>query len=249
MRLRGGLTALLLLVAAPAMAVTCSDERYEGNRFTVCKVSPGEEELRLYRADEAGAPYGTFANLERAVQAEGKQLRFATNGGMYHDDRAPVGHYIEEGEEEMRVIANEGPGNFGLLPNGVFWIDAEGAPHVTESLAFEALAAEARFATQSGPMLVIEGELHPAFNEDGPSRKRRNGVGVSEDGQILYFAISDVPVNFHSFATLFRDELDTPNALFLDGYVSKLYAPDLGRNEAGLDMGPIVGVTRPSDTD
>ena len=98
-------------------------------------------------------------------------------------------------------------------------------------------------------MLVIEGELHPAFNEDGPSRKRRNGVGVSEDGQILYFAISDVPVNFHSFATLFRDELDTPNALFLDGYVSKLYAPDLGRNEAGLDMGPIVGVTRPSDTD
>ena len=171
------------------------------------------------------------------------------NAGMYHDDRRPVGLYVENGEQVASLVTREGPGNFGLLPNGVFWIDAESAPHVTESLAFEALAPEVRFATQSGPMLVIEGELHPAFNEDGPSRKRRNGVGVSEDGQTLYFAISDVPVNFHSFATLFRDELDTPNALFLDGYVSKLYAPHLGRNEAGLDMGPIVGVTRSSDTD
>ena len=128
-------------------------------------------------------------------------------------------------------------------------MDQDGTPHVTESLAFEAEAPDARFATQSGPMLVIDGALHPRFNADGPSRKRRNGVGVTADGATLYFAISDVPVNFHSFASLFRDKLNTPNALFLDGYVSKLYAPEIGRNETGLDMGPIVGVVRPSDTD
>ena len=65
----------------------------------------------------------------------------------------------------------------------------------------------------------------------------------------MYFAISDVPVNFHSFATLFRDELGAPNALFLDGFISKLYAPGIGRNETGLDMGPIIGVARPTKND
>tara|TARA_R110000796_G_scaffold140327_2_gene256513 strand:- start:466 stop:1221 length:756 start_codon:yes stop_codon:yes gene_type:complete len=251
MRLLLTLFACTLLIHACARAETqspCAPVMHLGQPYTVCAFDAGEP-ARLWLNHPDGAPFGQFDRLAAHVSDEGRDLVFAMNAGMYHDDRRPVGLYIENGEQVASIVTREGPGNFGLLPNGVFWIDAEGAPHVTESLAFEALAAEARFATQSGPMLVIEGELHPAFNEDGPSRKRRNGVGVSEDGQILYFAISDVPVNFHSFATLFRDELDTPNALFLDGYVSKLYAPDLGRNEAGLDMGPIVGVTRPSDTD
>ncbi|MDD9742989.1 MULTISPECIES: phosphodiester glycosidase family protein [Marinovum] len=244
MRLRGGLTALLLLVAAPAMAVTCSDERYEGNRFTVCKVSPGEEELRLYRADEAGAPYGTFANLERAVQAEGKQLRFATNGGMYHDDRAPVGHYIEEGEEEMRVIANEGPGNFGLLPNGVLCL-RPGRADVIETRRYLDQAPDCRYATQSGPMLVIDGDLHPDFLPDGTSRFIRNGVGTSGDGKTAYFVISNNTVTFWEFASFFRDVLGVPQALFLDGNVSRLHAPDIGRSDLGFPMGPIVAVVVP----
>jgi uncharacterized protein YigE (DUF2233 family) len=91
-------------------------------------------------------------------------------------------------------------------------------------------------------MLVLDGALHPDFNEDGPSRKRRNGVGLSADGRQAYFAISDAPVKFHSFARLFRDHLGTPNALHLDGVVSRLYVPDLKRDESGLDMGPIVAV-------
>ncbi|WP_417525395.1 phosphodiester glycosidase family protein [Marinovum sp.] len=242
--LRGGLTALLLWLAAPAMAVTCSDERHEGNRFTVCKVKPGEEELRLYRADEAGAPYGTFANLERAVQAEGKQLRFATNGGMYHDDRAPVGHYIENGEEQMRVIANEGPGNFGLLPNGVLCL-REGRADVIETRKYLDETPECRYATQSGPMLVIDGALHPDFLPDGTSRYIRNGVGTSETGDTAYFVISNNTVTFWEFASFFRDVLGTPQALFLDGNVSRLHAPDIGRSDLGFPMGPIIAVVEP----
>ncbi len=244
MMLRGGLTALLLWLAAPAMAVTCSDERHEGNRFTVCKVKPGEEELRLYRADEAGAPYGTFANLERAVQAEGKQLRFATNGGMYHDDRAPVGHYIENGEEQMRVIANEGPGNFGLLPNGVLCL-REGRADVIETRKYLDETPECRYATQSGPMLVIDGALHPDFLPDGTSRYIRNGVGTSETGDTAYFVISNNTVTFWEFASFFRDVLGTPQALFLDGNVSRLHAPDIGRSDLGFPMGPIIAVVEP----
>ena len=93
-------------------------------------------------------------------------------------------------------------------------------------------------------MLVIGGTLHPAFNPDGTSRKRRNGVGLSADGKTLWFAISDAPVNFDTFARLFRDRLGTPDALYLDGVVSRLYAPSLGRDDGGLDMGPIVAIVR-----
>lgn len=245
MRLGAPLTALLLLAAGEAAAVTCTDERHAGNRYTVCKVLPGEEELRLYRADAAGAPYGTFANLERAVQAEGKQLRFATNGGMYHDDRAPVGHYIEDGEEEMRVIANEGPGNFGLLPNGVLCL-RPGRADVIETRRYQAEAPDCQHATQSGPMLVIDGALHPDFLPDGTSRYIRNGVGTSGDGKTAYFVISNNTVTFWEFASFFRDVLEVPQALFLDGNVSRLHAPDLGRSDLGFPMGPIIAVVTPA---
>jgi uncharacterized protein YigE (DUF2233 family) len=167
------------------------------------------------------------------------------HAGIHREDRRPVGHYVEEGEAEMGLVTNAGPGNFGMLPNGVFWI-GEGEAGVTETLAYAERFEETppRFATQSGPMLVVGGALHPALNPDGTSLRRRNGVGLSADGGTVYFVISDAPVNFHSFARLFRDELGTPDALYLDGAVSKVYAPALERNEAGLDMGPIVGVVR-----
>lgn len=148
----------------------------------------------------------------------------------------------------MGLVKNAGPGNFGMLPNGVFWIDGRTAG-VTETLAYDALFPEdpPRFATQSGPMLVIDGVLHPDLNPDGTSLRRRNGVGISADGEEVFFVISETPVNFHTFARLFRDDLRTPNALYLDGAVSKVYVPSLERNESGLDMGPIVGVVRRPD--
>ncbi len=245
------LPVLLSLLAACARAETrqpCKQIVHLTQPYTVCTFAAGDD-IRLWHTHPDGAVFGQFDRLSEHVAASGGQLVFAMNGGMYHDDRRPVGLYIEDGDRRARLVTREGPGNFGMLPNGVFWIGQDGRPHVTESLAFADLAPEARFATQSGPMLVIDGSLHPKFNEDGPSRKRRNGVGVSQDGETVYFAISDVPVNFHSFATLFRDELGTPNALYFDGFVSRIYAPDVGRNESGLDMGPIVGVTLSREDD
>jgi uncharacterized protein YigE (DUF2233 family) len=68
---------------------------------------------------------------------------------------------------------------------------------------------------------------------------------VAADGT-AYFAISERPVTFHQFARLFRDRLKTPDALYLDGNVSRLYAPDLGRDDAGFAMGPMLGLVRDS---
>ncbi|MBV2360128.1 phosphodiester glycosidase family protein [Thalassococcus sp. CAU 1522] len=246
--MRAGLAIIAALAtfaaAQAAQAVTCETETLDTRRYTVCKVDVAAEELRLFLTDPSGAPFGDFDTLDRHLEGNGRALAFAMNAGMYHDDRAPVGHYREDGREIMRVIPNAGPGNFGLLPNGILCITRTRA-RVIETRAFLAERPDCRHATQSGPMLVIDGELHPRFLPDSTSRFIRNGVGTSADGRRAVFAISDGPVTFHEFARLFRDVLRLPNALFLDGNVSRLFAPELGRNDAGRRMGPIVAVTVP----
>ncbi|WP_394357100.1 phosphodiester glycosidase family protein [Tropicibacter oceani] len=234
----------LALLAQPAKAVTCESMSVEGSRYTICEVRPAQETLRLFLRGEGGQPYGNFSALETALGARGETLVFAMNAGMYHEDRSPVGQYIEDGQEEMRVIATPGPGNFGLLPNGLLCIQ-DGSAQVLETRAYLAQRPDCLHATQSGPMLVIDGELHPRFLPDSSSRYIRNGVGTSEDGQRAVFVISENSVTFHEFARLFRDVLKLPNALFLDGNVSRLHAQDLGRSDLGRPMGPIVAVTAP----
>jgi uncharacterized protein YigE (DUF2233 family) len=235
---------LLLPACREEAPQACAAIRFEDQGFTVCRFAADEPGLTLFHTHPDGAPYADFDRLAETVAAGGGDLVFAMNAGMYHEDRRPVGLYVENGTQRSRLVTNAGPGNFGMLPNGVFWVDKDGAAHVTETLAYEALAPEVRYATQSGPMLVIGGRLHPAFNPDGTSRKRRNGVGLSADGDTLWFAISDTPVNFDTFARLFRDQLGATDALYLDGTVSRLYAPVLNRDDGGADMGPIVAIVR-----
>ena len=139
------------------------------------------------------------------------------------------------------MIPNAGPGNFGLLPNGVFCI-RKGRADVFETFDYLDQAPNCQFATQSGPMLVIDGELHPRFLPDSTSLYVRNGVGTSADGTRTVFAISDDYVTFHEFGSLFRDVLETPNALFLDGNISRMYERASNRSDIGFSLGPIVGV-------
>lgn len=223
----------------------CRSVNYDGATFTVCEVS-GEADIRLFHSRTDGTLIGNFASLKTELEGQGERLLMAMNAGMYHEDRRPVGLYVQDGEETARLQPRPGPGNFGLVPNGVFYIDETG-PQVRETLAFQASGLDPEFATQSGPMLVIDGALHPKFRRESESRKRRNGVGVTEDGETVYFAISEGIVNFHHFARLFRDELGTPNALYLDGTISRLYVEEEGRSDFGLPMGPIVGVVSKDD--
>lgn len=238
------LLALAFLVApVAAEAAECRDTSFEGASYTLCEVTLGED-LRLFHSGPDGA-YGSFRNVDAALGAEGKALGFAMNAGMYHRDLAPVGLYVEEGVETSAIVTSDGPGNFGLLPNGVFCID-DGF-RVIESRTFKRDRPECRYATQSGPMLVIDGQLHPKLLPGSDSTYIRNGVGVSEDGKRAVFAISNDEVNFHSFARLFRDELGLFEALYFDGNISRLYAPALDRHDGGFPMGPIVGTVVPKD--
>lgn len=230
--------------AGAAGAVECRDISHDGNRYSICEVDAASEELQLFLKDESGAIYGHFGNIDAALKDQGKRLAFAMNAGMYHDDRRPVGHYVENGVEAQRLITSAGPGNFGLLPNGVFCI-RDGRADVIETKRFEREKPACRDATQSGPMLVIDDKLHPRFLPDSTSRYVRNGVGTSSDGQKVIFAISGRPVTFHEFGRLFRDALKLPQALYFDGNVSRLFAPSLNRSDAGFQLGPIVGVVAP----
>ena len=232
-------TSLLLLVAAPAAAVECGDMDHLGQSYTVCRVDAGSEDLALYHTDDRGAVIGGFDAL--AALHPDRQLVFAMNAGMYHEDRSPVGLFVKDGAQTAPLVTSDGPGNFGLLPNGVFCLSETGA-RIIESRSFAANAPQCRDATQSGPMLVIDGALHPKFLPDSASTHIRNGVGVAADGRTAYFAISNAAVNFHDFATLFRDVLQTPNALFFDGSVSRLFAPQIGRDDFGFQLGPMVAV-------
>ena len=235
------LAAVFLLAPVAAEAAECRDLTFEGASYTVCEVAL-DEDLRLFHSGPDGA-YGSFRKLDEALAAEGKALGFAMNAGMYHRDLAPVGLYVEDGVEVSAIVTSDGPGNFGLLPNGVFCIGD--SFRVIESRTFKRDQPACRYATQSGPMLVIDGQLHPKLLPGSDSTYIRNGVGVSDDGTRAVFAISNEAVNFHSFARLFRDELGLFEALYFDGNISRLYAPALARHDGGFPMGPIVGTVVP----
>lgn len=239
------LPALLvfLLAALPEGAMAaCSAKTFEGEGYTVCTFDLRKEKLALYNLDPSGVPYGSFSSLAGALAGEGKTLAFAMNAGMFDENLKPVGLYVEGGKQAKKLNRREGPGNFQMKPNGVFFIEGGRAGVLeTESYARAGLAPD--YATQSGPMLVIDGQLHPKFATNGTSLKRRNGVGVIDDYTVA-FAISEGAVNFAAFARLFRDGLNARNALFLDGSVSSLYAPELGRSDGFFPLGPIVAVVK-----
>lgn len=224
----------------PAATGPCANRSFESRYYLVC-MAPAKADLRLFFAGPDGEPFGAFSNVREALALSGERLVFAMNAGMYNPDFAPSGLYVERGVQRKAANQRPGAGNFHLKPNGVFWINQDGQSGVTETARYLAQRIQPAYATQSGPMLVIDGKLHPRIREDGTSRKIRNGVGACANGRTA-FVISNEPVTFHEFALLFRDALNCPDALYLDGSISAAYAPSLGRHDRWRPMGPIVGL-------
>lgn len=243
------LAALLFIAFGSAAKAECRSGSFEGADYIVCSFDLAKDDLRLFWKDASGAPYKTFDVLADALKGEGRTLSFAINAGMYGEDFSPTGLYLEAGKTLVPANTKTVPGtgaavpNFYKKPNGVFFI-GEGAGGVMETEAFIAAKPAVRFATQSGPMLVIDGQIHPVFIEGSTDLKPRDGVGLSSPTQV-HFAISEGSVNFYEFARLFRDRLGCQNALFLDGGSAPgIYAPELGRDDAPGHggYGPIIAV-------
>lgn len=238
----GVIVGALVALALPAAAAACERVQHDGQGYVLCEVEAAQEPaLRLWMDGSDGAPLRNFNNVRRMLD-EGEALGFAMNAGMFHPGFRPVGLLVIEGQELSPVVTGGSRDNFGMLPNGVFCTGGDRPFQVIESRSFAETRPDCRLATQSGPMLVIEGELHPRFLPDSTSRYIRNGVGVSPDGQTAWFAISDRPVTFHEFGRFFRDGLGVREALYFDGSISRLYAPSVGRADFGRSMGPIIGL-------
>ncbi|MEZ5960775.1 MAG: phosphodiester glycosidase family protein [Hyphomonadaceae bacterium] len=239
-----GLAAAVGLFILPRMEnrdAPCAVHEFENSRFIVCTYDARRQDMRLYSRAARGGYLRSFEALQREIGGDAHNVRFAMNAGMYNDAGAPIGLYIQDGDEQKSISLTDGPGNFHLKPNGVFWQGADGALHIDVSESYARALPSPRWATQSGPMLVIDGELHPQFAEDGASRFIRNGVGL-RDSNTAYFVISSGFVSFGRFARFFRDELHCRDALFLDGTVSSVWAPSIGRYDDNHELGPMVAV-------
>lgn len=219
----------------------CSEMRFEGDSFTVCAFNRDQQELALVWADAKGSPYGGLDTYAAALSSSDQaRVRYAMNAGMYDDQRTPIGLYVEQGQQRHVVSTKEGPGNFHLMPNGIFSADQAGL-HIETTPDYLARKPDSLWATQSGPMLVIAGKLHPAIQDDGQSHYIRNAVGI-RDANHAYFVISDTAVSFGKLARLFRDKLGCANALYLDGAVSSLWEPGSGRMDTDYPLGPMIVV-------
>jgi uncharacterized protein YigE (DUF2233 family) len=195
---------------------------HEGAEWLVFELDLAEIKLELVgqRPDEPQ----TFEALQASLAHGKRELVVATNAGIFNPERRPVGLHIQEGEKLRPLSTADGPGNFFLKPNGVFWLDAQGA-HVAASERY-APRGRVELATQSGPLLLDRGKVHRAFDNPGTSSKVRSAVGVDGRGHV-WIAISLSPVTFYSSATLFRDRLGCDDALYLDGEISAVFAPDV----------------------
>lgn len=227
--------------AAPERASACRAVEFEAVELTHCIADPARHRIRTALAPDGGEPWRSLSAFAKALGAKASDIAFATNAGMFDGEGRPIGYYVEGGERLKELNRASGSGNFHLSPNGVFF-GGGGSWRVLPSDAFYATVGDRpQFGTQSGPMLVVDGKLHPELQDDGPSVRIRNGVGVDEQGR-AHFVISNTPLSFGKLARFFRDELETPNALYLDGSVSALWDPASGRLDKGAPIGPLLVV-------
>lgn len=250
---RGVCAAVLLLSACSSPKAekaveppppTCVSASFEGTPLTHCTAVPGRNRITTALAGPTGKPYRSLTELAASRPSGAPRVAFAMNAGMFDNDGQPIGYFVQAGKRFHTLNTREGWGNFHLMPNGVFYGRANGpwAVRTTQSFA-SSITRRPDFGTQSGPMLVIDGKLHPKIDPDGASLKLRNAVGVDRQGR-AHFVIADAPISFGRLARYFRDVLHCPNALFLDGSVSSLWDPDHGRADGGPPLGPLIVIEK-----
>lgn len=213
---------------------------FRGVAYSVHEVDPKKDDVEMFLKDDKGVYIHDFTGLGAYLAGKGEKLLFAANGGMFQPDFTPCGLLVENGTEITPLNVNDGPGNFYMKPNGVFLINDKHEAHIVNSADYVDELFPAVWATQSGPMLVMRGDINPDFNGDSKNVYIRSGVGIRKDG-LIEFAISQTPVSFYNFAAFFRDRLKCSNALYLDGAISEFHVPGM-KHSAPEHFGPMIGV-------
>ncbi len=231
------LTAIVFLFVA--VLVSAYIQKKTDDRFVSYIVNPAQKQVKMYWKDDKQQHFKSIQNLKAWLEHHNQKLKFAMNAGMYKKDNSPQGLYIENKKILSPLDTGVGNGNFYMKPNGVFYLTTKNKVVICETEAFRN-TSEIQYATQSGPMLVVDGKVHPDFKEGSSNVHIRNGVGVLPDGKIV-FAMSKKEINFYDFAAYFKS-LGCKNALYLDGFVSRTFLPKENWIQTDGNFGVIIGV-------
>ena len=239
---------ILISISIPIAAIFVYQYNHPGPADIIStSLKPENVNISLYWKNNDGEIFENIGELNKDLESKGEKLLFATNGGMFDINLHPIGLFIENGKtiKQLNTITikpdkDGNIDNFNLQPNGVFYISDDNQAGICVTAKFSK-HLNAKYATQSGPMLLINGEINPIFHPKSTNYKIRNGVGILPNNEII-FAISKNRVRFYDFAKYFKDK-DCTNALFLDAYVSKAYDPAQGIQQTGGELGVLIGVT------
>jgi len=205
-------------------------------------ISGSADKIKMGLKDQTNTSYKSLGNLVSKLDKE--EIVFATNAGMYLENNEPKGLYIEKGKIINPVDKKtEGYGNFYMQPNGIFLIKKDTAYIITTADYIKKKPADITFATQSGPMLLINNKINPKFAKNSKHLNIRSGVGVNDKNQIVFIK-SNAPVTFYELAKLFQEKYHCKNALYLDGVISRMYLPELNLKDTKGNFGPIIYVTK-----
>ena len=227
----------------PVPGSACQPASFENVAIIHCVADPAKHRIETYAQPKPGS--GGADVVDAYMPALESEEVFMVNGGMVDEGQDPLGYFVRGGERLGELNRGDGEGNFYLKPNGVFFGTGDSWRVLTSDRFYSTVSDRPQFGTQSGPMLVIDGELHPEIAEDGPSQAIRSAVGIDSDGK-AHFVLSTEPLSFGKLARYYRDELKVENALTLGTTRSALYAPQVPRTDT-LRAGPVI-VIRQKDS-
>lgn len=236
------ITTISLLLLFAALGIFGREHRQiNADEYITYTADPATQQVKMFWKDSSQNKFRNFGTLKNWLSRQQQQLLFAMNGGMYKEDRSPLGLYIENGKTLSRLNKASGGGNFYLKPNGVFFISKNRTASIVTTEKFVA-SKSILYATQSGPMLLIDGNIHASFTKGSYNMNIRNGVGILPDNKIV-FALSKNAVNLYDFAQFFKS-MGCKDALYLDGFVSRTYLPEKKWIQTDGDFGVIIAVTK-----
>lgn len=225
---------------------------YKDDKYScfILNTSSKQYKINFHLKSSSGNHYESISNLYKSLDSNSNEVLMITNGGMYLQNLDPQGIYIEKSSsiKKLNQIKTNNNTNFYMFPNGVFAIDSYNHPliMVTDSFSKNINESQIKYATQSGPMLLINNEIHPKFIKGSHNLNIRSGVGISsENNSNVLFIISNNEVNFYDFASVFKDLFHCKDALYLDGAISQMYLKDIDKNKIPTGhFGPLISVTR-----
>lgn len=232
---------------------------YKKKKYLVYKFNTNQDSLELSVLPNKSKSGRTIKLAWDQLTAQKRKPVFIMNAGMFNETYAAQGLLIESGVTINYLdtnITKGKSGNFYMQPNGIFFINGEGKFQIETTSEFinkqntknktdTGIKKKILFATQSGPMLVINNTIHKAFNPRSSNFNIRNGIGIRnvKEGQQIFLVVSEEQVNFHEFASFYKDVLHCENALYLDGFVSRAYMQSGNKKMGVLDnkmgLGPL----------